>query len=382
MQDITRRGALARLVSIGAGAPVIASACVPILSACSKSGAAARAGEVVLYSSVDEPLLREIVSVYTREHAGRVLVVGDTEATKTTGLLQRLIAERESPRCDVWWSNEAFSTIGLARQGLLEPLPIASDLRAIGWPEELIGAGDQWIGFGQRARVIVSNVQRVPAERAPTALSDLLRPDLKGRIGMARPQFGTTRGHVAALVAAHGAGPTEAFLGALRANGVRLYDGNSLVVRAVAMGEIDVGLTDTDDVFAGQRNGWPVGMTLERFDEPGPGSSAPGESGSGVLPSIGPLVIPNTVARVKNGPESRRAGRTRPDASDALVAFLVSERLERLLAESEAGNIPVRPGLGSATRAITIERPMPVRLEDVESRIDEALAIASRTLGA
>ncbi|MEZ6163920.1 MAG: hypothetical protein R3B67_05735 [Phycisphaerales bacterium] len=30
------------------------------------------------------------------------------------------------------------------------------------------------------------------------------------------------------------------------------------MVRAVAMGEIDVGLTDTDDVWSGQQNGWKV----------------------------------------------------------------------------------------------------------------------------
>ena len=370
MHHITRRTAVAQILSAGAAAPALAAA----LGACAKKPATS--GEVVLYSSVDEPLLRELVDVYTTAHRARVLVVGDTEATKTTGLLQRLLAERASPRCDVWWSNEAFSTIGLARQGILEPLPIAAELRTLGWPAELIGADDRWIGFAQRARAIVSNVQRVPAERAPTSLSDLLKPELKGRIGMARPQFGTTRGHVAALVAAHGADATEAYLAALKANGVRLYDGNSLVVRAVAIGEIDVGLTDTDDIFAGERNGWPVGMTFERFDEPGSGQSGPG-----TLPSIGPLVIPNTVARVKDGPESRRAGRARPDASDALIAFLVSERLERLLAESEARNIPVRPGLAARVQSVAIARPMPVRLEDVESRIDEALAIAARTLG-
>ena len=46
----------------------------------------------------------------------------------------------------------------------------------------------------------------------------------------------------------------------LKANGLRLYDGNSSVVRAAANGEIDVGLTDTDDVYSGQKQGWPLAM--------------------------------------------------------------------------------------------------------------------------
>ncbi|MBX3360262.1 MAG: extracellular solute-binding protein [Phycisphaeraceae bacterium] len=361
---LTRRGAMSRLLAIGAGGAISISG----LASCRR---ASPEGEVSLYSSVDEPLLREVMDVYAREHSGRVLLVGDTEATKTTGLLQRLVAERENPRCDVWWSNEAFSTIGLARQGMLEPLSIASELRSIGWPLELIGAGDQWVGFAQRARVIVYNTARVSRDAAPTSLSELLREEFRGRVGMARPQFGTTRGHMAALVAAHGGERTRAYLAALKGHGLRIYDGNSLIVRAVAQGEIDVGLTDTDDVFAGQRNGWPVEFTLERADDPGIGSE--------MIPSIGPLVIPNTVARIKNGPESRRGGGV--GGADALVAFLLSEKHERLLAASEARNIPVRPGLASKVETVSIARPMAVRLEDVESRIDEALAIVAETLG-
>lgn len=370
----SRRDALVRMLTLGAGACISAGALASIgaLGSCRRKPAA---NEIVLYSSVDEPLLREVMDVYAREHDGRVLLVGDTEATKTAGLLQRLIAERDNPRCDVWWSNEVFSTIGLAKQGLLEPLAIAAELRSLGWPAELIGAGDQWIGFAQRARVIVYNTDRVAKEKAPTALTDLLKPEFKDRVGIARPQFGTTRGHVAALVAAHGPERTREFLGALKAHGLRQYDGNSMIVKAVAQGEIDVGLTDTDDVFAGQRNGWKVDFTLERVDDAG--------ASSGSIPSVGPLVIPNTVARIKNGPESRAAksSGSSTTATDALVSFLLSEKLERLLAASEARNISVRPGLAAQVQTVAIPRPMNVRLEDVEAKIDEALAIVAETLG-
>lgn len=225
--------------------------------------------------------------------------------------------------------------------------------------------------------MIVYNTDRVRKDSAPTALADLLKPEFKDRIGIARPQFGTTRGHMAALVAAHGPERTREFLRALKANGLRQYDGNSMIVKAVAQGEIDVGLTDTDDVFAGQRNGWKVDFTLERVD--GPDANATG----GVLPSIGPLVIPNTVARIKNGPESRAALASGVGTTgvDALVSFLLSEKLERLLAVSEARNIPVRPGLAAEVQTVAIPKPMNVRLEDVEAKIDEALAIVADTLG-
>jgi CBS domain-containing protein len=261
------------------------------------------ANEVVLYSSVDEPLLREIMDVYAREHDGRVLLVGDTEATKTTGLLQRLIAERDNPRCDVWWSNEVFSTIGLAQQGMLEPLAIAGELRALGWPAELIGTGDQWIGFAQRARVIVYNTDRVRKDSAPTALADLLKPEFKDRIGIARPQFGTTRGHMAAL-----------------GRGTR--PGAHARVPACAQGQrsppVRRQLDDREGRRPGRdrcgpdRHGRCLRGPAERL-EGGLHARARGRTDAnatgGVLPSIGPLVIPNTVARIKNGPESRRRWR-------------------------------------------------------------------------
>ena len=74
---------------------------------------------------------------------------------------------------------------------------------------------------------------------------------------MADPRFGTTGGHLAAMKAywtsIMGAAYYTAFLEGLAANNVRLLpSGNAGVVRAVADGEADLGLTDTDDVWAAQ----------------------------------------------------------------------------------------------------------------------------------
>jgi iron(III) transport system substrate-binding protein len=72
-------------------------------------------GEVVLYSSVDDFLLREVVAAFEAESGVRVRLVGDTEATKTTGLVERLLAERGRPREDVWWSSRARRDTALRR---------------------------------------------------------------------------------------------------------------------------------------------------------------------------------------------------------------------------------------------------------------------------
>ena len=58
-------------------------------------------------------MLREIVVAFVDETGIEVRLVGDNEAVKTTGLMQRIIAERGRPGADVWWSSEPFATIRL-----------------------------------------------------------------------------------------------------------------------------------------------------------------------------------------------------------------------------------------------------------------------------
>lgn len=322
--------------------------------------------EVVLYSSVDDALLRQVVEAYEAESGVDVRIVGDTEATKTTGLVQRLIAEREHPRADVWWSSEAMGTVRLADEGVLEPYTsgAGADIPG-GWPEAMRGRDGLWYSFASRARVLVYNTQRLPEAEAPRTLAELTDPKWRGRVGMARPEFGTTRGHMAALLHADGPEAFRAWLEAMKANGLRLYDGNATIVRAVAQGEIDVGLTDTDDVWAGQRNGWPVAAAFERrADEDG---------SAGAVRSRGALLMPNTVAKVRGGPNPERAG--------ALIDFLLSERSERMIAETESRNLPVRPALAAEFPDAAVPEPWTVDWQAVADSMPEAMRIVDEVLG-
>jgi iron(III) transport system substrate-binding protein len=329
-----------------------------VLVCCGRGGGPATP-EVVLYSSVDDFLLREVVAAFEKETGVRVRLVGDTEATKTTGLVERLLSERSRPRADVWWSSEPFGTIRLSREGLLEVY--ASTAVPADWP--LRGARGDWYGFANRARVIVYNTARVSEDEAPRRLGELVEPRFRGRIGIARPQFGTTRGHMGYVLDACGGEAFAAWVAGLKANQVRIYDGNASVVRGVAQGEVDVGLTDTDDVWSGQRNQWPVAMVYETADA---------QRGEGLC-SPGPMLVPNTVALVKGGPN--------PEAARRLIDFLLSPQVERMMARSDSRNIPVRAEVAAEFPSLLVPDGRGGDLEAIAERIPEALRLWDEAMG-
>jgi iron(III) transport system substrate-binding protein len=356
--------------------------CAAVQPGCERSEPAAPggagsepAGRVVLYTSADESLARAVVGAFELRTGIEVVLVGDTEATKTVGLYRRLLDEQGSPRADVWWSSEPFYTVRLARSGVLAPLTV-EEVSALGvgsWPAWARGSEGSWFGFGLRARVIAYDERKVSASEAPRTLRDLAEERWRGKVGMARPVFGTTAGHLAALVHVWGAEPVRSWLTALEGNGLRLYDSNSAVVRALAEGEIEVGLTDTDDVWSGRGQGWRIGLVYESDESAGPAEPGAVEP----LGGFGALVLPNTVGLVRGGPNAQ-AGRQ-------LAAFLLSADGERLLMTSESANVPVRAALAAeqaAAQPQTVIDPAGyVDLEAAAERLEEARAIAADVLG-
>lgn len=313
---------------------------------------------VVLYTSIDSPIARPIIKAFEAKSGLRVDVVGDTEATKTTGLIERLLAERDRPKADVFWSSEPLGVIALAREGLLEAWTPPGDEDSTA--AELSDPHNRWHGRSLRARVIVVNTRRVPQSERPSTLRDLLDPRHKGLIGMARPEFGTTRLHVASLLAAWGETEFRAWCKAMRDQDVRLYDGNSAVVRGVAHGEIVMGLTDTDDVIAGEREGWPVDLIFERVEQPA--SETPTR-----FRSLGSIPIPCTVGRLRGAPHA--------DAGAQLAAFLLSTEVESMLSSSDSKNRPVlgTPALSAMQDLIPLEPP--VALDESEAKAVSAVRI-------
>jgi iron(III) transport system substrate-binding protein len=368
---------LERRTFLRAAAGVGALGLFSSISGCDKSprdgavegdGRSVERGRVVVYVSADDVLAREVFAACSAATGITIDAVFDTEATKTTGLENRVRSERTRPRADIFWSSEGFSAVRLANDGLIAPFP--SDFLP-SWPSQHRDPSQRWLAFAARARVVAY----VPSRGTPplSLWGDFARSGIargtKASIAIADPRFGTTRSHFAALAdawstarasssaarastdaarastdaarASTGAARANpaasalantaapdyyAWIDAMRANGVLvLTGGNAATVEAVISGECAYGFTDTDDVFAAQARGLDVDMFIPR-------SMATGVAGGGTM------LVPNTVSLV--------AGREATLASSLrVVEFLLSPTCESIICRSSSRNLPLGPGV-------------------------------------
>jgi iron(III) transport system substrate-binding protein len=174
---------------------------------------------------------------------------------------------------------------------------------------------------------------------------------------MADPRFGSTSFHVAALYALAGDEKMDDFFRRLKANGVKVVDGNSVVRDLVGRGEVKVGLTDTDDVNVAIEDGQPIAMVLPDAD------------------GLGVPMMPNMVSLI--------AGAPHPDEGRKLIDHLLSPDVERQLAQSEAVQIPLHAGVQGPKNipAIDTFTPMTLDYSKAASRVDDVTARLAGILG-
>ena len=272
--------------------------------------------DVVVYCALDEEFAAPILDAFERktDHKTGVVAKFDIESTKTVGLVNQILAEKASPRCDLFWNNEILHTVRLQKQGLLKPhdWPVPSD-----WPSDLIASDGTWCGFAARARILIVNTRLLPKkEDWPTRVAELADPKWKDNCAMARPLFGTTATHWAVLREALGRDAVLAELESVAENAV-IVSGNKQVALAVSSGRVAWGLTDTDDANVEMELGRDVAIVFP--------DQAPEDAGT--------LRIPNTLAILKDAPH--------PVAAGVLADYLMTPDIEDRLAMGNSSQIPI-----------------------------------------
>ena len=270
---------------------------------------------VTVYVSEDrvysEPILRD----FEKETGIPIRAVYDTEEAKSTGVTNRLLAERNNPQADVYWANEPVRADVLRQQGVSTPFK-PDNAREI--PESFKDPQLYWTGFSARARLFVVNKN---AKYKPTSVLSYTDPKARGRSVLANPLFGTTTTQMAALFHLWGDGKAKQFLDAMKENNVKLSTGNGESADLVASGEFEFALVDSDDAVDRIRHGKPIEIA---YPDQGDGQA-------------GLLLIPNALALIRNGPN--------PTGGRKLIEYLLSKETERKLAIADCAQIPLRPGV-------------------------------------
>ncbi len=304
--------------------------------------------QVVVYTALDEEFSAPLLEQFRQKTGIVPLPKYDTESTKTVGLAQALLAQGNRPQCDVFWNNEVLHTLRLHRAGLLQPLEVPE---AENFPSQFRAGDGSWFGFAARARVLIVNTRLLRPQQYPRSILELTEPRWQGKVGMAKPLFGTTATQAACLFALWGKEKAQAYYRQIKQNRVHILAGNRHVAEEVAAGRLLWGITDTDDAYLALRAGHPVAIVFPDQEPQG----------------LGTLLIPNTVCVLRGAPH--------PAAAQQFVRFLLSPAVEEQLARGPSAQIPlntrvqVRPQLPLPEKL----RTMPVDFEQAAQCWEESM---------
>jgi iron(III) transport system substrate-binding protein len=314
-----------------------------LLAVALNSCRSASSNTVVVYVSEDQVFSEPILKDFERETGITVKSVFDTEESKSTGVMNRLIAEKDNPQADVYWANEPVRADALKQRGVSTPYVSPS---ADGIADQFRDPDHYWTGFSARARLLLVNTKSTIKPASVTAYTE---PSTKGRTAIANPLFGTTTAYVAALFTLWGDERARNFMNDMKKNGVKITTSNGESADFVAAGQVDFSLVDSDDGVNRKKQGKPVEMIY------------PDQDGDG----LGVLILPNAVALIKGGPHAENGKR--------LIDYLLSKSTERKLAFADCAQIPLHSGVDTPPEIRRIEeiKTMRVQYVDLARKMEE-----------
>jgi iron(III) transport system substrate-binding protein len=190
---------------------------------------------LVIYSARREELVAPIIAQFSED----VGIDVEVRYGNLAEMVAMILEEGENSPADVFFTQDASGLGALSAEERLAPLPddilerVAPVYRS---------QNDDWVGISGRARVLIYNTELVDADDLPPSLLDLTDPEWAGMIGYA-PSNGPFQGQISAMRLMLGDDVTLEWLEGMRENAVD-YAENTVVVQAVADGEVAMGLVN------------------------------------------------------------------------------------------------------------------------------------------
>ena len=279
--------------------------------------AEAASGQIALYTSVPQPIVDKIQQDFQTKYPEITL---DVFRSGTSAVVTKLMTEKEAGEimADLVWVAEPSTYEDFKAQGLLLQFT----------PEEADGLAAEMKdpeGFYYAGRLInmVLAYNTTLVSEPPTSWKDLLKPEIKGKIGFPTPlRSGAAEASVKTLVDAFGWQFFEDLIG----NGGKQVKNNSTARDMISTGELAAGALLDYMARAAKAKGSPIDY---------------------VWPEEGAIFIPSPVAIMKNSKN--------PDAAKVFVNYVLSQEGQETLVT--LGNfIPVRSDVAPPSGAPALDQ--------------------------
>ncbi len=276
---------------------------------------ASQNGSVTVYVSQDQVFSEPILKDFEKETGIKVKAVYDSEESKSTGVMNRLLAEKRNPQADIYWANEPIRAEVLRNKGVLAPY-MSPNAKGI---DKIFKSSDNtWCGFSARIRLFVVHKDTL---MKPHSVMDYANSALKGKGVIANPLFGTTTSHISALFTHLGEKTAKAFMEKMKDNKIAISTSNGESADFVASGKYDFSLVDSDDAISRFRAGKPIEFIY------------PDQKDT----QMGVFVVPNAVMLIK--------GARHPENAKKLFDYLLAKDTEAKLAKADCAQIPLHKGV-------------------------------------
>jgi iron(III) transport system substrate-binding protein len=273
-------------------------------------------GPLTVYSGRSESLVGPVLESFT-EATGIEVV---TKYADTAELVAILLEEGGRSPADIFFAQDAGALGAVADSALLARLP-AELLAQV--PPGFSDPGGEWVGVSGRARTAAYTTTE--ALDIPDSILGFTDPAWLSRIGWA-PANGSFQAFVTALRVIEGEEGARAWLEGILANEPVAYPKNTAAVEGVAAGEVDVAFVNHYyllRLLAEHGEDYPVAQAF----------FAGGDAGSLVnVAGVGQLVSSD-----------------QPDASAALLAYLLEDEAQRYFSEATF-EFPLIEGIRSDAR--------------------------------
>lgn len=297
-------------IGIGAAAGLLAT-----VTACGSSGADARGNGLVLYNGQHEQTTQALVNAFEKQTGIDVTVRNGDEDQ----LAEQIMQEGSRSPADIFYTENSPALMKLEGQHLLAGVDAAT-LATV--PSGVSSPGKDWIGVSARVSALVYNTSARKPAQLPTSVMDLANPKWAGKVGIA-PGETDFQPIITSIADTYGSAAALAWLKAVKSNaGSHVYPDNETLTSEVNSGQVEIGLINHYYWYRlkAQVDATGIHSALAFFASGDPGFVLD-VSGAGIL-----------------------ASSTHQADAQKFLAFLVSAAGQRIIAQTDSYEYPLRPG--------------------------------------